>query len=78
MLIWWSSAFFRRCCFELSDQDKQATSADINFWKRRFPKGSQKETFITAIENGDTKDAIQMIEEIKEESKEIIKPINLN
>jgi len=33
---------------------------------------------ITAIENGDTKDAIQMIEEIKEESKEIIKPINLN
>lgn len=33
---------------------------------------------ITAIENGDTDDAIQMLREIQEESREIIKPLNLN
>jgi len=33
---------------------------------------------ITAIENGDTDDAIQMLKEIQEESREIIKPLNLN
>ena len=33
---------------------------------------------ITAIENGDSDDAIQMIREIQEESQAIIKPLNLN
>lgn len=33
---------------------------------------------ITAIENGDTEDAIQMLREIQEESQAVIKPINLN
>ena len=33
---------------------------------------------ITAIENGDTKDAIQLLEEIREKSQQIIKPLNLN
>ena len=33
---------------------------------------------ITAIENGDGDDAIQMIREIQEESQAIIKPLNLN
>lgn len=33
---------------------------------------------ITAIENGDTDDAIQMLREIQDESREVIKPLNLN
>lgn len=33
---------------------------------------------ITAIENGDVEDAIQMLREIQEESREVIKPLILN
>lgn len=33
---------------------------------------------ITAIENGDTKDAVQMLKEIQAEEKEVIKELILN